>query len=279
MNKRIAAIQMTSGMNLDENLATAKRLLQQAADQGVQLAVLPEMFPLLGSGEEFNQSKKAICEKNGIGKIQEFLSNESRRLNLWVVAGTVPLMSSDSDKNYASCLVFNANGETVAQYNKIHLFDAALSKAESYRESDTTLPGEHIVVLDTPVGCIGLSVCYDIRFPELYCEMFRRGAQILLVPSAFTVPTGKAHWEVLLRARAIENFCYVVAPAQTGTHGHGRKTFGNSLIIAPTGDILAQLESGEGVITAEIDLELVANERQKIPVLEHRRIFKGIDCF
>jgi len=279
MTNKIAAIQMTSGMDLDANLMLAKKLLTYAAKQGALLAVLPEMFPLMGKGEEFKVAKTAIQEQLGQGKIQDFLANEAKRLNMWIVGGTLPLASDDPNKNYAACLVWNAKGEVVAHYNKMHLFDVTLSETEFYKESESTMAGDRIIFLDTPVGRVGLSVCYDVRFPELYRAMFLRGAQVFVIPSAFTVPTGRAHWEILLRARAIENFCYVVAAAQWGEHGQGRKTFGHSMIVAPTGKVMTSLPEGLGVVMAEIDLTFLQKEREKIPVTQHQRIFCDVSAF
>lgn len=267
MNPKIAAIQMSSGLSLEANLEQAGHKLEEAVAQGAALAVLPEMFPLIAPN-----GSVSIQEHKGQGRIQDFLSQTARRLNLWIIGGTIPLVSPEPHRAYAASLVFNDQGECVAEYDKIHLFDVSLSEHESYRESETIYPGSQIVVIDTPVGRLGLSVCYDLRFPELYREMFQRGAQVFVVPAAFTVPTGTLHWEVLLRARAIENFCYVVAAAQWGTHESGRKTFGDSLIIDPNGQILAQLISGTGVIVSEIDLNLIQRQRSKIPVHEHVRI-------
>lgn len=278
MNTKVAAIQMTSGLDLDANLAMAKTLLEEAAAKGAVLAVLPEMFALLGRGDACTQAKRAIQEEKGSGKIQDFLSATANRLNMWIVGGTIPLKSHEAHRSYAACLVYNADGENIAEYDKIHLFDANLSHQECYAESSVTMPGDTIVVIDTPIGRIGLSVCYDIRFPELFREMFRRGAQILMVPAAFTVTTGQVHWEVLLRARAIENFCYVVASAEWGVHGGGRETFGDSMIIAPTGEILSRLAAGTGVVIADIDLEFLNREREKIPVGSHQRIFHDVSA-
>ena len=276
MSKKVAAIQMTSGMDLDQNLAMAQQLLEEASAKGALLAVLPEMFPLLGQGEACTQAKRAIQEEKGHGKIQDFLSAQAKRLNMWIVGGTIPVKSHEAHRSYAACLVYNAQGENVAEYDKIHLFDAVLSDDECYLESSATLPGNDIVVIDSPIGKIGLSVCYDMRFPELFREMFRRGAQVFLIPAAFTVTTGQMHWEVLLRARAIENFCYVVASAEWGVHGGGRETFGDSMIVAPTGAIIDRLAAGVGVVIADIDLDFIDRERQKIPVHHHQRIFPDV---
>jgi deaminated glutathione amidase len=271
-NPTVAAIQMTSGMDVHENLAQAKRLLEEAAAKGAQLAVLPEMFPLLGQGPEFTQARMKIQENEGQGLIQDFLSDIARRLNLWIIGGTIPLASNDPMRSYAACLVFDEKGSVVARYDKLHLFDANLASSESYRESDNTMPGDKIVLVQTPVGKVGLSVCYDMRFPELYRELLNLGAEILAIPVAFTATTGKMHWDVLTRAVAIQNFCYVIAAGQQGTHGMGRQTHGNSAIISPCGQVLAQLENGMGVVHAQIDLQQLSQKRAQIPALTHQRI-------
>jgi nitrilase len=271
-SNQIAAIQMTSGMDVAQNLAQAGQLLEQAAQRGALLAVLPEMFPLLGQGRSFKQARMEIQETLGHGPIQDFLASTAKRLGLWIIAGTIPIKSVDPMRSYAACLVFNAQGEMIAHYNKLHLFDAVLSKTEAYQESENTMPGEDIVVVQTPVGKVGLSICYDIRFPELYRALLKKGAEIFALPAAFTVTTGRMHWDVLTRALAIHHFCYVVAAGQYGVHGMERETYGHSMIISPNGQVLAQLPHGTGVITAEIDLEKLAQCRKQIPALLHQRI-------
>lgn len=276
MSHKVAAIQMTSGIDLKSNLEMAKALLAQAASEGASLAVLPEMFPLLGNGAEFTWAKNAIQEQPGHGPIQDFIASEAKRHGIWIVAGTIPLASEFPEKSYASSIIFDDRGNQIARYDKLHLFDARLNEAESYKESDSTVPGNNIVVVDTPVGKLGMSVCYDLRFPELYREMFSQGAELFAVPAAFTVPTGKAHWEILMRAAAVQNFAYVIGAAQYGVHGMGRETYGDSMIVAPGGEIISRLPKGPGVITAEIDLGLVAQYRHRIPVGAHQRI--QMDC-
>ena len=249
---RVAAVQMNSGNDAAANLATAARLLQSAAAQGARLAVLPENFSLMA---RHDAEKRAHAESDGAGPVQEFLAATAASLRLWIVAGSVPIKRGDSDRNAQSCLVYDERGVRVARYDKIHLFDVELpDRAESYRESATMAPGDTVVALDTPVGRLGLSICYDVRFPELYRRLQAAGAQWLVVPAAFTAASGEAHWETLLRARAIENLCYVVASAQCGTHPSGRQTWGHSMIIDHWGRILAQLPEGAGVITASVDL-------------------------
>ncbi|MFA6037338.1 MAG: carbon-nitrogen hydrolase family protein [Legionellales bacterium] len=258
-----AALQMTSNIDVISNLAQAENLLTQAAAQGATLAVLPENFALLGQGPEFKKIRLTIQETLGQGLIQGFLADISKRLGLWIIAGTMPIKSTDSVRPYAACLVFNDKGERIAQYNKINLFDVALSESEVYRESDSIMPGTDAIVVQTPIGRVGLSVCYDLRFPDLYRSLVEKGAEILVVPAAFTKTTGEMHWEVLTRALAIQQFCYVIAPAQTGVHGMGRKTFGHSVIVSPKGEVLAQLHNEIGVIVAELDLKELAVYRKK----------------
>lgn len=267
----ISAIQMTSKMDLAENLSMAKELLERSADKGAKLAVLPENFALLGQGPDFKQARLGIQETLGSGPIQDFLANTAKRLNLWIVAGTIPIKSSDPIRPYAACLVFNDKGDCVAQYNKVHLFDVVLSDSEQYRESDSITPGHDSVVVATPLGKIGLSICYDLRFPEFYRKLVDKGAEILVLPAAFTLTTGRMHWDVLTRALAIQQFCYVVAASQTGIHGMGRKTYGHSAIISPKGEVLAHISDEIGVITAEVDLYELAEYRKQIPALTHKR--------
>ena len=271
----IAAIQMTSGAEVAANLASAGRLLAEARTQGAELAVLPENFALMGARES---DKLAVAEGEGAGPIQDFLADAARRLAMWIVAGTVPLRTREANRVAAACLVFDAGGARVARYDKIHLFDVDITRGdpegvERYRESASIAPGPlDAVVVDTPLGKLGLSVCYDLRFPELFRALTAAGAEILAVPSAFTERTGAAHWDVLLRARAIENQCYVVAPGQWGTHPGGRRTFGHSMIVDPWGRVLAQRESGEGVVVASVPREPLAQLRRTFPVLQHRRL-------
>ena len=279
MQPIVAAIQMTSGQELVDNLKKAAALLHQAAAQGAKLAVLPEMFPLLGKGEVYKHQKRGIQESFGAGIIQDFLRDTAIRHKIWILGGTLPIRSADPEKPFLSSLLFNDQGEVVARYDKIHLFDVTLSPAESYRESDSASPGSHLNCVDTPLGRAGLSVCYDLRFPELFRGLFMNGAEILFVPSAFTVPTGKAHWEILLRARAIENECYVVAAAQWGYHGDGRETYGHTCIIDPNGEIIAELPEGEGVLIAEIARTHLEQQRRILPVRMHQKIFPDLENY
>jgi len=273
-----AAIQMCSTDVLDDNLACAARLLAQAADAGARLAVLPENFALMGRHEK---DKLAIAEAAGSGPIQDFLSATAQKLKLWIVAGTVPLVvAGDSRRVWAASLVVDDHGRQVARYDKIHLFDIEVPDrdgagiGERYRESASIAFGapQQAVVVDTPAGKLGLSVCYDLRFPELYRKLVAAGAEILCVPSAFTERTGRAHWQALLRARAIENQCFVIAPGQAGEHVNGRRTWGHSLMLDPWGDELAMLESGVGIALAALPRERLQEVRRTFPSLTHRRL-------
>ena len=264
----VAAVQMCSTGERDANLATAGRLLEEAARQGARVAVLPENFSLMAQRDA---DRRALAETDGTGAVQDFLAQTAVRLKLWIIAGSVPIANGAGERISQSCLVYAADGTRAARYNKIHLFDVELpDRAESYRESAHMAPGSQVVTVDTPAGKLGLSICYDLRFPELYRRLQAAGAQWLVVPAAFTAPTGAAHWEPLLRARAIENLCHVVASAQYGVHPNGRRTWGHSLIVDYWGRILAELPDGEGVISAPIDLTAQAEARRKFPVLSHR---------
>lgn len=271
---KVAALQMTSGPEVEANLAQAEALLEEAARLGAALAALPENFSFMGLKDA---DKRAVAEPDGAGPVQEFLAATARRLKLWIVAGTTPLSSGADGRVAAASLVYDAAGARVARYDKIHLFDVDLpGRAESYRESSNVAPGSRTTVLDTPVGRLGLSVCYDVRFPELYRQLSAAGAQLLSVPSAFTAPTGRAHWETLLRARAIENLCYVVAPAQSGIHPSGRETYGDSMIVDYWGRILKRVPRGRGCAVAEVDLASQSGVRESFPALNHRALARGV---
>jgi deaminated glutathione amidase len=267
---KVAAIQMTSSHIVADNLAAAGDLLREAKDLGCDIACLPENFSFIGLRDA---DKLQVAEPDGEGVVQSFLSDTARELKMWILGGTI-VLRGDSDRRVAnSSLLIDADGERVARYDKIHLFDVTIpGRDEQYRESTHVTPGRETVIADTPVGKLGLSVCYDMRFPELYRELVSRGAEWLVMPAAFTVPTGRAHWETLLRARAIENLCYVVAPAQTGTHTSGRETYGDSLIVDYWGQVLSRLTRGSGVITAEIDLAKEAETRARFPALDNRQL-------
>lgn len=267
---KVAAIQMTSGHVVAENLKAAAGLLSQAKDAGADIACLPENFCFIGLKDA---DKLAIAEADGNGPVQQFLSDTARRLKMWILGGTIVLRGDTPNRVANSSLLIDEAGKRVARYDKIHLFDVTIpGRNEQYRESSHVMPGREPVLADTPVGRLGLSVCYDMRFPELYRELVAQGAEWLAMPAAFTVPTGLAHWETLLRARAIENLCYVVAPAQCGTHSSGRETYGDSLIVDYWGQVLSRLAKGTGVITADIDLGKQAESRVRFPALANRQI-------
>lgn len=263
---KVAGVQMASSPNVASNLTEAERLIAIAAEQGAKIVVLPEYFCIMGI-KEFD--KVAVREKEGDGPIQRFLAKMAREYGVWLIGGTIPLVSNFPNKVRNSCLVFNDKGIQVARYDKIHLFGLDLG-TEHYHEENTIESGNEVVVVDTPYGKIGLSVCYDLRFPELYRAM--KQVDIIVIPSAFTETTGKAHWESLIRARAIENLSYVIAPAQGGYHLSGRETHGNSMIVDPWGVILDRLPRGSGVVIANINREYQASLRQSLPALKHRTI-------
>ena len=262
----LAALQMVSAAELAPNLAAAERLLAAAAAAGAKLAALPENFYLIGRDE---RDKLALREPQGAGPIQDFLAAAARRHRLWIVGGTAPISCSDERRMRSACLVFDDSGRRVARYDKMHMFRFE-SDAERHDEARTLEPGERAVALESPFGRLALSICYDVRFPELYRGLGEFDA--LFVPSAFTVPTGRAHWELLLRARAVENQAYVVAPAQGGLHASGRRTWGHSMIVDPWGEVLGCRDEGEGVVLAEIDTERVRAVRSALPALANRRL-------
>jgi nitrilase len=267
---KVAAIQMTSSHVVADNLAAAARLLREAKDAGAEIACLPENFSFLGMRDA---DKLQTAEANGAGPVQTFLRDTARELKLWILGGTLNIREDDGARVANASLLIDAHGKRVARYDKIHLFDVTIpGRDEQYRESTHVAPGRKVVTADTPVGRLGLSVCYDMRFPELYRDLVSQGAEWFAMPAAFTVPTGRAHWEVLLRARAIENLCYVVAPAQVGTHTNGRDTYGDSLIVDYWGQVMGRLASGAGVISADFDLAKQADARERFPALENRRL-------
>src|SRR6202790_1095895 len=265
---KVAALQMTSAADVAVNLELAARLLAQARAAGARVAVLPENFSFMGVRDV---DKRARAEPDGDGPVQRFLSQQARELGLWIIGGTTPIALQAGGRVAAACLVYRDDGSRAARYDKTHLFDVDIpGKTESYRESRNIAAGSRAVLVPTPAGLLGLSVCYDMRFPKLYRPMAAAGAQWFTVPSAFTVPTGRAHWETLLRARAIENLSYVVAPAQWGRHASGRETYGDSLIVDYWGTVLSRLDSGVGVVIAELDLAAQAEARRNFPALTHR---------
>lgn len=272
---KIAAIQMASGTNVSANLNEVSRQISSAVAAGAELIVLPESFAIMGM-EDVDQLQ--VSEDEGTGPIQNFLSEQAKNNGIWLVAGTVPINLNSDDPNYESkvysaCLVYDDKGQQVSRYDKVHLFDVHLEiTSETYNESETLEAGNKVVVVDTPFGKVGLAICFDLRFPELFRQLVLQGAEIIVVPSAFTAITGKAHWEVLLRARAIENLCYVVASAQGGYHVNGRETHGDSMIIDPWGTILDRLPQGSGYVVADVDIKNIHNIRKNFPVLENRKI-------
>ena len=268
--KCVAAIQMASGPNIDANLNEAARSIDAAVKAGAGLVVLPENFAFMANNELDNVKN---AEQDGQGKVQNFLADQAKSNNVWLVGGTVPILAENGKKARAACLVFNNDGERVARYDKIHLFDVQLVDSnEHYTESKTFEPGDEVVVFDSPFGKIGIAICYDLRFPELFRALLDKGAEIFVVPSAFTAITGRAHWEVIVRARAIENLSYVIAAAQGGYHVSGRETHGDSMIVDPWGNVLDRLPQGSGFVVAEIDEERLASTRRNFPAIDHRKL-------
>ena len=280
MLSKVAAVQMVSTVDVDENLAAADRLISEAAEQGAELVLLPEVFAVLEGGP-----MRQYGEVEGTGKLQEFLAGQARGNKLIVVGGTIPLISRpgksqsgakhiiEDGKVRAACLVFDSEGKQIARYDKIHLFDVTVNDAQSeYSESHSYEAGSAIATLKTPLGHLGLSVCYDMRFPELYRDFFKLGVEIVTVPAAFTAVTGEAHWESLLRARAIENQCYVIAAAQAGRHNEKRETWGHSMVIDPWGNVLVSLAKGEGIAVADIDIDYLNDIRARMPIREQQKL-------
>jgi len=266
----VACIQMASGPKVGANLLEAERLIGEAVSQGAELVVLPENFAIMGKTE---RDKVKVREPAGDGPIQTFLSKQAARHGIWLVGGTIPLVADSDSKVRASCLVFDDKGKQAARYDKIHLFDVKLIDSdEQYTESETIEPGDEVVVLDTPFGRMGLSVCYDLRFPELYRQQLEAGMEFVVLPSAFTAITGRAHWDILVRARAIENLCFVIAPGQGGYHLSGRETHGHSMIVDPWGTVLNSLARGPGVVCATMDIGRLKTVRRNFPSIEHRRL-------
>lgn len=273
-NPVVAALQMSTGADVAENLAQARSLLEDAARAKSVLAVLPENFAFMGMKET---DKLAVAEPEGEGAIQSFLETQSRRLGLWIVGGTIPMaVPGNKDKVLAASLLYSPEGKAVAHYDKVHLYDVEVARDggfDRYHESATIQHGDiRFVTHDTPAGRVGMSVCYDLRFPELFRRLSRAMSEILVIPSAFTQRTGEAHWRPLLRARAIENQCFVIAPNQHGVHPSGRRNFGHSCIIDPWGTILAERAEGVGIVTATLRREQLFQLRRTFPVLTHRRI-------
>jgi len=265
---KIAAVQMTSTTDVGENVAEATRLLAEAAGEGASLAVLPENFATMAGSRE---QLLAAGEPSGSGPIQDALAEAARSNGLWIVAGTIPIRAT-GERVRAASIVYDDRGVAVARYDKIHLFDVVLRDGESHLESRVIEAGSEVVVVDTPAGKLGLSVCYDLRFPELYRQLLDQGAEIFSIPSAFTAFTGRAHWDALVRARAIENLVFVVAAAQVGRHAKGRETHGHSMVVDPWGVVLAERADGPGIAMADVDLGRIAELRAQLPSTEHRRL-------
>jgi nitrilase len=265
---KIAAVQMISGPDVAPNLETAGRLIAEAAAAGAQLVALPEYFPLIGASDV---DRLAARETDGSGPIQEFLAAAARKHGLWLVGGSIPLQADDPAKLRNSCLVYDPEGRRVARYDKIHLFGFRKG-AEAYDEAATIERGDRVVAFDMPVGPhllrVGLAICYDLRFPELFRA--QGTLDLMVLPAAFTETTGRAHWEMLLRARAVENQCYVLASAQGGLHPTGRMTHGNSMVIDPWGEVVARMDKGEGIVVAEFDPQRISDTRASLPALKHR---------
>lgn len=262
----VAAIQMVSTPDVAENITSAQRLVAEAAATGATLISLPEYWPIMGMSDT---DKVAHAEQPGQGPIQQFMAQAAREHGIWLIGGTLPLVSPDAARVMNTTLVYNPEGELSARYDKMHLFGFEKGD-ESYDEARTIVPGAAVGTFEAPFGRVGLSVCYDLRFPELYRAMGE--CALIVVPAAFTHTTGQAHWEVLLRARAIENQCYVLAAAQGGRHRNGRRTYGHSMLIDPWGEVKALLEEGEGVVSGELDAEYIAGVRESLPALKHRRL-------
>jgi nitrilase len=264
---KVAALQMASGPNVAGNLSEARRLIENAVAQGARLVVLPEFFSIMGMKED---DMVAVREQIGSGVMQTFLAEMARKHRIWVVGGSIPVMANAPNKVRNTCLVFDEHGEQVARYDKIHLFNLDLGN-EHYHEANTIEAGNQVVVVDSPFGRIGLAICYDLRFPELFRAM--KNVDIVVLPSAFTATTGKMHWETLVRARAIENLAYVIAAAQGGYHVNGRETHGHSMIVDPWGRVLDELPRGSGVVLAEVNPSYQASLRASLPALTHRTLF------
>ncbi len=264
----MAVVQVNSGDDISQNLKQINEYLRLAVAKQSVAVFLPECFAFMQSSRD---QLFQFAERDAGGQIQDFLSSASARYGIWIFAGSLPFRTSDPGRITNTMLVFNQDGNRVARYDKIHLFDVVLSVEEKYLESSYTQPGEEIKVVDTPFGKVGLSICYDLRFPEMYRKLVGLGAEILIVPSAFSNTTGEAHWLPLLQARAIENTCYVVAPAQTGVHPNGRKPHGRSVIIDPWGRVLGNMKEECGLLTADIDLPYLSRIRSSLPSLSHRR--------
>ncbi|WP_421869373.1 carbon-nitrogen hydrolase family protein [Motiliproteus sp.] len=265
----VAAVQLISGGDWRHNLERAAHWIAEAASRGAELVLLPENFAVFNTSMLIERGREELSPE---GPIRQFLSQQAKQHGIWLVAGSLPILNQAGDRVRAACLVVDDQGRECARYDKLHLFDVDVGDSQGrYRESDEIEPGEALVLVDTPVGRLGLTICYDLRFPELYQALRAQGAELVSVPAAFTQVTGEAHWEVLLRARAIENQCFVIASNQGGVHNAKRETYGHSMIVDPWGERLDCLEKGEGLVLAELDLERQQQLRRQMPVVSHQR--------
>ncbi|WP_444994648.1 carbon-nitrogen hydrolase family protein [Aliikangiella sp. IMCC44359] len=266
----VAAIQLTSGVDLVDNMKTVAQYISEASKKGAQLVVLPEYFGIMGKNES---AKLKVAEEHLKGEVQQFLSLQAKQHQVWLVAGSHPVVSAKKNKPYGRCYVYSPEGECICWYDKIHLFDVHVAdNTNQYSESKFCTPGNQVVSFDTSWGKIGIAICYDLRFPELFRELVKQGVKIMVIPAAFTAVTGEAHWEVLLRTRAIENQIFVVAAAQAGLHDNGRETWGHSCIISPWGEVLAVRDLKPGLVLAKLDLSYQQKYRNEFPVLSHTRL-------
>lgn len=266
---RVSAVQMASGPNVSANLLEAGRLIKQSANAGSNLVVLPENFAYMGKNDA---ELMDVAETEGNGPIQEFLLEQARKYGIWLIGGTMPMLNTSGGKLRAASLVIDPDGVVAGRYDKMHLFDVHLEEAdEEYNESAYIEPGNEVLVIETPFGKLGVAICYDLRFPELFRSMLDLGAEIIVIPAAFTAVTGRAHWETLVRARAIENLAYVIAAAQGGYHVSGRETYGHSMVVDPWGLILGQVPRGTDAVTSVLDLAYLKKIRRSFPVIQHRR--------
>lgn len=263
---KVAAVQMVSTPDVTHNIATAQRLIEEAVQRGAQLVLLPEYWPIMGMQET---DKIGRAEQLDTGPIQTFMSESARKHKIWLIGGTLPMVAPEANKVLNTVMVYDPDGKRVVHYDKIHLF-SFVKGAEAYDEARTIMHGDAVKTFNAPFGKVGLSVCYDLRFPELYRAMGE--CALIVVPAAFTYTTGKAHWEILLKARAIENQCYVLASAQGGTHQNGRRTWGHSMLIDPWGEIKAVLAEGEGIVIGDIDPHHLKQVRENLPALQHRKL-------
>ncbi len=273
---RVAALQMVASEGAADNLRQAAELIDRAVEEGAGLVVLPEYFAYYGC-ELLSFEQQVASEATPQGTARRFLAEQAKRHGIWLLGGTLPIIGAGDKRPFATSLLVSPEGKVAASYNKMHLFDVDVDETDgagdrAYRESDSYRPGDDIVVAETPIARLGMSVCYDVRFPELYRDMSRQGAEIMLVPAAFTARTGEAHWELLLRARAVENLCYVVGANMGDRQNKKMPTWGNSMIVDPWGDVLASCEGGQGLAIAELDLSRLQRLRKRMPVLEHRRL-------